>query len=616
MDGKNAIVAVMLSPAFLIVLISVWPPDYALLAVEDARRDAAPLVAALSSSDPNIVRQAIRALGRFERPELAPEVVPFLDSLDVETRIEAANALAQMRASEKLTPRLERERDPRVRSALYEAMGRLDEPSEDLLSRGLRENDAVRLGAMKGLENFFRIAERKPSEATLVSIRAAVQESTTPALRELGLLALNRAGDRDRETLEACLRDPNPGVRQLAVIGLKEWNEDPSPLVRYEALRVAGDCRRAEAYLSDASAHVSLLAIDLLAKGCSPEPLERILSEPTGWRRQAHALVALAALSPDRARPHLSRFVTHPVWQARAYAARAAKTLDAHEALKALRSDSHPNVVAEALVTPEDALEALSSSDYGLLMTALPMLKGWEDGARAVPVLLEVLARLSAERKRTSRDPRELTLERLRELGDGTIAGRLEYLLPDFDPAIAARAASVISEKSGRRIEPETTHFAPDPMPSRDFLIGLSGARATIRMKEAGTFVVALLPEMAPLTVAQFVKLAESGYYGGLTFHRIVPNFVIQGGSPGANEYVGTPGYIRDEVSVLSHERGTLGISTRGRDTGDSQIFVNLADNYRLDHNYTVFARVVEGMEAVDAIQEGDVIEGIRISRQ
>jgi cyclophilin family peptidyl-prolyl cis-trans isomerase len=249
-------------------------------------------------------------------------------------------------------------------------------------------------------------------------------------------------------------------------------------------------------------------------------------------------------------------------------------------------------------------------------MTALPMLKGWEDGARAVPVLLEVLARLSAERKRTSRDPRELTLERLRELGDGTIAGRLEYLLPDFDPAIAARAASVISEKSGRRIEPETTHFAPDPMPSRDFLIGLSGARATIRMKEAGTFVVALLPEMAPLTVAQFVKLAESGYYGGLTFHRIVPNFVIQGGSPGANEYVGTPGYIRDEVSVLSHERGTLGISTRGRDTGDSQIFVNLADNYRLDHNYTVFARVVEGMEAVDAIQEGDVIEGIRISRQ
>jgi cyclophilin family peptidyl-prolyl cis-trans isomerase len=135
-------------------------------------------------------------------------------------------------------------------------------------------------------------------------------------------------------------------------------------------------------------------------------------------------------------------------------------------------------------------------------------------------------------------------------------------------------------------------------------------------MKEAGSFVVELLPEAAPLTAAQFVKLAESGYYRGLTFHRIVPNFVIQGGSPGANEYVGTPGYIRDEVSTLSHERGTLGISTRGRDTGDSQIFVNLVDNFRLDHDYTVFARVVEGISNVDAIQEGDVIEKIAIARR
>ena len=90
---------------------------------------------------------------------------------------------------------------------------------------------------------------------------------------------------------------------------------------------------------------------------------------------------------------------------------------------------------------------------------------------------------------------------------------------------------------------------------------------------------------------------------------------MIQGGRPGANEYVGTPGYIRDEVSTLSHERGTLGISTRGRDTGDSQIFVNLVDNFRLDHAYTVFARVVEGLPVVDAIQEGDVMEDISIIR-
>ena len=81
-----------------------------------------------------------------------------------------------------------------------------------------------------------------------------------------------------------------------------------------------------------------------------------------------------------------------------------------------------------------------------------------------------------------------------------------------------------------------------------------------------------------------------SGYYNGLTFHRVEPTFVLQGGSPGANEYMGDGLYMRDEPGV-AHNRGAVGISTRGRDTGDAQIFVNLVDSPRLDHAYTVFAR-------------------------
>jgi cyclophilin family peptidyl-prolyl cis-trans isomerase len=93
----------------------------------------------------------------------------------------------------------------------------------------------------------------------------------------------------------------------------------------------------------------------------------------------------------------------------------------------------------------------------------------------------------------------------------------------------------------------------------------------------------------------------------------VVPNFVIQGGSPGANEYMGDGPFMRDEVGLLSHRRGTVGISTRGRDTGDAQIFVNLVDLPRLDHTYTVFAEVIEGMDVVDAILEGDVIERVEV---
>ena len=135
-------------------------------------------------------------------------------------------------------------------------------------------------------------------------------------------------------------------------------------------------------------------------------------------------------------------------------------------------------------------------------------------------------------------------------------------------------------------------------------------------MSGGDSFLLELFPEEAPVTVATFARLASEGYYDGLTFHRVEPNFVIQGGSPAADEYVGNGPFMRDELGLLSHDRGTVGISTRGRDTGDAQICMNLVDNPRLDHNYTVFARVSEGIDVVDRILAGDVIESVRINRR
>ncbi len=91
---------------------------------------------------------------------------------------------------------------------------------------------------------------------------------------------------------------------------------------------------------------------------------------------------------------------------------------------------------------------------------------------------------------------------------------------------------------------------------------------------------------------------------------------MIQGGSPGANEYAGDGPYTRDELTARPHLRGTVGITTRGRDTGDAQIFVNLVDNVRLDHNYTIFAEVSAGMDVADAVLEGGTIERITFHEQ
>ena len=115
----------------------------------------------------------------------------------------------------------------------------------------------------------------------------------------------------------------------------------------------------------------------------------------------------------------------------------------------------------------------------------------------------------------------------------------------------------------------------------------------------------------SPVSWPRVLELVNNRYYDGTTWHRVEHDFVVQGGSPGANEYVGYKDFIRDELGTVPHVRGTIGMSTRGHDTGDAQWFINLRDNLRLGPDYTVFAEVIEGMDVVDGILEGDVIARI-----
>jgi cyclophilin family peptidyl-prolyl cis-trans isomerase len=132
-------------------------------------------------------------------------------------------------------------------------------------------------------------------------------------------------------------------------------------------------------------------------------------------------------------------------------------------------------------------------------------------------------------------------------------------------------------------------------------------------MADEKTIRMRLRPFDAPTNVARFMRMVRSGWFEGRTLHRAVPNFVVQGGSPGANEYMGDGPFTRDELGLGHHVRGTVGISTRGRDTGDGQIFFNLIDNWRLDHDYTIIGEVVSGMDVVDTLQEGAVIARVTL---
>jgi cyclophilin family peptidyl-prolyl cis-trans isomerase len=130
-----------------------------------------------------------------------------------------------------------------------------------------------------------------------------------------------------------------------------------------------------------------------------------------------------------------------------------------------------------------------------------------------------------------------------------------------------------------------------------------------------GSFTIDLFPEAAPLTVDNFVQLAQRDYFRNITIHRVVPNFVIQDGDP-RGDGNGGPGYqIRCEINQVPYDRAAVGMALSGKDTGGSQWFVTHSPQPHLDGGYTVFGRVVTGMDVVDKIVRGDVIQSVVIKR-
>ena len=480
--------------------------------------------------------------------------------------------------------------------------------------------------------------------------------STDPAgaarVRRTAMLALSWFGRPGAETLAAALEDDDPDVRRLAVTTmgrepssdvsidlLVQGLDDPSPRVRVEAVRSyaarspgAEECPRLFEAAIDGDLHVAVAALDLLGQACAGRARQIELlagiaagaetAGPSDWHRSAHALVSLATVSPGRAGPLLGGFARHSNPFARVYAARAAAVLGDGDVLEGLASDPVPNVRTAAVqglarLRGHDAdailIAQLDQDDPFLLLTVAGLLEGTPGPGEVIAPLLAALSRISRERRQTARDPRMALLDRIAELGGADDAEELEPYVRDYDPVFAERVVEILSRWTGAGWQAQPNPVPRLAVPSPEEIDRLADTRVVLEMERGGEIEIQLLPRDAPTHAARFARLARSGYLDGLTFHRVVTNFVLQGGSPGANEFAGDAAYSRDELGLLSHWRGTVGTSTRGRDTGDGQMFINLIDNLRLDHNYTVFGEVVRGMDTADQVAEGDVIVRARV---
>ena len=653
-----------------------------MLQAEDARPTTeaglAPLREGLQG---NGRRTAIRAIGRLERPEMIAMIAPALND-GVGIRAEAANALAQMARTPAAVVDVQKLLLARAAmdaslntweswGEIAAALGRLPydtaeqvQATEAVLLIGLPAPDSLNdvetaalAGSARGFESLARTVRAKKlpplSDRAWDLLRwaaTAQRIATDPRsalTRRLAMAALVTGNQATTSVIERGLNDTDAEVRRFAAAAaatdariderdrvIKIALADKEPRVRLEALRAWGrhfqktSCAPIKAALKDPNPHVMLQAIDQLGTACpaaeSPAAdltaiVASLNNSPRTWHAPAHAIVSLARIQPEAARKALPRFVQHPTWQVRMYAARAAGALSSLDDLNALMTDPNDNVREAALSALIDlkrpeaidaAIVSLSRPDYQLIITATRALEDKSNAPKATTPLITALGRVTKESKDTSRDPRLAILNRLQAYGDASQAIYLEGYVKDFDPAIAQKAAEILTAWTGKPHAAAPQPLTP-PGVTMAMVNALRGKSLRFYMAGRGHFDVALDVDAAPLTAIRIARRAGEGYYNGLTFHRIAPNFVIQGGSPGANEYMGEHFYMRDEPGL--HLRGTAGISTRGRDTGDAQIFVNLIDSPRLDHIYTVFGTVAAGMDVVDGTLEGDVIERVEL---
>jgi cyclophilin family peptidyl-prolyl cis-trans isomerase len=187
----------------------------------------------------------------------------------------------------------------------------------------------------------------------------------------------------------------------------------------------------------------------------------------------------------------------------------------------------------------------------------------------------------------------------------------LEMLVKSKDNEIAKAAADALKQITGR--EYITDNKLTKKIYDWDFINKLNTKRSAVINTENGTIKLELFPDIATFTVENFVKLTESGYYNNTIFHRVVPNFIIQGGDPKGTGY-GGPGYsIRTEVADNTFDAYYVGMASSGKDTEGSQFFITHCPTPHLDGKYTIFGKVTEGFDAVDKIQIGDKIINITI---
>ena len=621
------------------------------LAAADTRvYDTALFAGALRNSDPFVRRQAALAAGRIgDSAAVGPLIVALTDSTPL-VRAAAAFSLGLLKRARAVAPLAALARgEPEAVTAIAKIGG-------DEGATALRDLLGSRTQPRTALLEAWRLGARAPVVELLGSAH-----DPDPLVRRAATYSLARLRmARGAKVLVDALGDPDVAVRTVALRGVSRALTDSAGL---DARDVAG---RVGALVSDRDPHVRVNALRALASfrdsGLAAVALPLLTDRDVNVAVQAET--TLGVLGGSRAKAALEERLTSAVFALRRQAAIGLAQADsaagvtagaalAHETdwrwrsvaaetfgaakdragLEAELGDPDGRVVAQALQTLE---RIVADSDARASARARELLRHPDAAVRSVAA--DLLARhptvadvdqLSDAYERAARD----SFDDARLSAVAALAA-IAAIGPDARAAVAARFVARVPRADDYLVRRLAVEKLPDAAAvwggvspivtgrtlddyrdvARRYLLPARQGRAAPRVTletDRGRLVVELLPAEAPLTVAAFLSLADRRYFDGSSWHRVVPNFVVQDGDPRGDGWGGPAFVLRDEINPVRYEAGTVGMALSGPDTGGSQFFITHSPQPHLDGTYTVFARVVGGRDVLDRISQGEFIRSV-----
>ena len=560
-----------------------------------------PLMLALADPSPKVQGRAAAALGRMGAAAAAPAIGEMVRShvtaaFDVDPEdlsypqsgaVEAFRlglyALADLKAFEPLARAvldengqpilwwwpvayaLQRMDNPRALAALTTLAGVTGSVGVSLAAQGLGA-----IGDPRGVKPLIELLdpERRDSRVVVSAVRALGQIQNDGAVAALNRFVRKRGLD--------------PTLRLAAVEALGQLGSQEATEVFLELIAHRWPEMRAAALQALARVGPESFMLALSGLGSDPD-----------WRVRAAIAQALEHAEPDAAHYRLALMLGDEDQRV---------VPSVLSALVVQRAPDAALVLRERLKASDDVVRKTAArllSDLGLPETEAALAEAYHAG-RSAPSYVARAAALDA----LSRHDGPVAIETLRaalEDPDWAVrvlaAERLDTLEPDM------KHDQLIRPAPGRRAVDYAAPHLVDPNVS---------PHAYIETKH-GVIEIELAVRDAPLTSDNFVKLARRGFFDGLIFHRVVPNYVVQAGDP-RSDGEGGPGYtLRDELNQLPYLRGTVGMALDWQDTGGSQFFITHSPQPHLDARYTAFGRVVAGMEVVDQIRQGDQIRQVLI---